>query len=116
MIGEQSAADIVDESLEADGRPDNCEVDELFSTATVEVPNCYSVENTFYHDLSMNYEADTWSFRVGVQNVLDQEPPRIDEDAGTLDDPIFIDSRNVPQGVGYDRRGRTVFVALSKRF
>ena len=116
MIGEQGAPDIEDESLESDGRPDNCETGELFSTADVEVPSCYSVEDTFYHDLSMNYEADTWSFRLGVQNVLDQEPPRIDEDAGTLDDPIFQDSRNVPQGVGYDRRGRTVFVAVSKKF
>ena len=127
MIGEQSLPDIVDETSDFDGRPDNCELGPLddgtippggepFGTASVEVPGCYSVENTFYHDLSMNYEADTWSFRLGVQNVLDQEPPRIDEDAGTLDDPVFIDLRNVPQGVGYDRRGRTVFVAVSKKF
>ena len=117
MIGEQAFSDIDDEGSDFDGRPDNCETGEPFSTGDSELPSCYSIDNTFYHDVSVTYTAeDNWSLRVGIQNLLDQEPPQLDEDVGTLDDPFFGDSRNVPQGVGYDRRGRMLFVAASKKF
>ena len=66
----------------------------------------------FYNDISATYNGGDWAFRVGVRNLLDQEPPQLDEDVLNVTD----DARNVPVGVGYDRIGRTIFVNVSKRF
>jgi len=107
MIGEQSQVDDAD-------IPNNCvtATGGAGGTSSVNVPSCYGVEDIFYHDVSVGYDAGDWALRVGVQNLLDQDPPQVDEDAGGFNQ----DSRNVPTGVGYDRVGRQVFIAVSKTF
>ncbi|RIJ16834.1 TonB-dependent receptor [Henriciella mobilis] len=66
----------------------------------------YYTEETIYHTFSTQYEADTWTFRVGVANVFDEHPPAVsDADAGN--------SLIVSQ---YDYLGRRAFVNITKRF
>lgn len=107
LIGEQEQVDVAD-------IPNNCAPTSVDpgGTASIVVDDCYSVDNIIYHDLSLGYDAGDWAFRIGVQNLLDQDPPRIDEDTGG----VSTDFRNVPVGLGYDRNGRQVFVSVSKAF
>ena len=104
MIGEQTAA--------FDDRPLNCQANDTLTPARPEVTSCYTADQVFYNDISATYNGGDWAFRVGVRNLLDQEPPQLDEDVLNVTD----DARNVPVGVGYDRIGRTIFVNVSKRF
>ncbi|MEM9178525.1 MAG: TonB-dependent receptor [Pseudomonadota bacterium] len=67
-------------------------------------------DEQFLHDLSIGYDADTWSVLVGVRNVLDQEPELVDEGEG------YFTSANVVLGQGYDVFGRTAFVRVQKSF
>lgn len=67
-------------------------------------------EEYITHDLSVGYDADTWSILVGVRNVLDEEPPLVDEGEG------YFTSANVVLGGGYDVYGRSVFARFSKAF
>lgn len=92
--------------------PDNClGPDTATGTADRTVNRCFTVPDIYYHDLSVNYEYDTWVIRVGINNIMDQDPPRIDEDVTAT-----MDRRQVPIGVGYDRVGRSVFLNLTKSF
>lgn len=70
-----------------------------------------SVDDYFISDISASYNADDWSFRIGLQNVFDKEPPLVDQDATGN-----ISARNVPLGVGYDQIGRRIFVGVAKSF
>ena len=65
----------------------------------------------FVHDMSLSYEADSWTARIGVQNLFGEDPPQVDNN---VDGAIGI--RNVPLGQGYDEIGRRVFVSVSKDF
>lgn len=67
-------------------------------------------EEYITHDLSVGYDADTWSLLVGIRNVLDEEPPLVDEGEG------YFTSANVVLGGGYDVYGRSVFARFSKAF
>ena len=78
--------------------------------ATVKVPEYY------ISDASVSYEADSWTFRIGMQNVFDEDPPLLDQDAGDVTNIGNVSPRNVPLGVGYDQIGRRVFVGVSKSF
>ncbi|MEM7330346.1 MAG: TonB-dependent receptor [Pseudomonadota bacterium] len=62
------------------------------------------------HDLSLGYDADTWSVLVGVRNITDERPPLVDEGEG------YFTSANVVLGGGYDVYGRSVFARFSKAF
>ena len=107
LIGEQIQEDPAD-------IPNNCVTadEDANGTADFRVEDCFGVDDIFYHDVSFGYDGGDWSMRIGVQNLLDQDPPQVDEDA----DGFSQDSRNVPVGVGYDRVGRQVFFAISKTF
>lgn len=107
MIGEQAQVDDAD-------IPNNCVTtnEDPMGTADFVVSDCFGVDDTFYHDVSVGYDGGDWSVRLGVQNLLDQDPPQVDEDA----DGFNQDIRGVPVGVGYDRIGRQVFVSVSKSF
>lgn len=107
MIGDQAQVDDAD-------IPNNCvtTAEDPNGTASFVVADCFGVDDTFYHDVSFGYDGGDWTFRIGVQNLLDQDPPQVDEDAAGFNQ----DSRNVPVGVGYDRVGRQVFLAVSKSF
>ncbi|HBH90575.1 MAG TPA: hypothetical protein DDZ43_06020 [Hyphomonadaceae bacterium] len=99
------------QTADFDDQPVNCNSTANGGTASREVPECYTTDDIFYHDVSVTYDADTWSVRAGIRNLLDQDPPRLDEDV-----TFTSDARNVPLGAGYDRIGRTIFVNVSKRF
>jgi iron complex outermembrane receptor protein len=61
------------------------------------------VAATYYWDLSGGYRQETWSWLVGVNNLLDQDPP-------------FIPSGTNSNGSTYDFTGRFVYTRASYRF
>lgn len=65
----------------------------------------------FRHDVSLRYNMDTWTFRVGVNNVFNEAPPLVDGDEIQTNPDT-----NVPLGAGYDLIGRRYFVNVQKRF
>ncbi|WP_017932077.1 TonB-dependent receptor domain-containing protein [Robiginitomaculum antarcticum] len=74
--------------------------------------NCRPVffaDSYFTHSLSVRYRGDDWNAVVGVSNILNEEPPRIDtrEQFGIS---------NTPLGYGYDLEGREYFIRLNKTF
>lgn len=76
----------------------------LFSSVINEQPG------TFYHDLSVTYNQDTWVLRAGVNNVLNESPALIDAGGGSTQ------RFNMPLGAGYDLIGRSFFVNVTKQF
>ena len=70
-----------------------------------------SVDEYWRHTLSARYATDDYAIQVGIQNLLDEDPPLVDQDVTGQ-----VSNRNVPLGVGYDQAGRAIFVALSKSF
>jgi len=80
-------------------------------SATVGDRATYKVGEYLISDISASYSADDWSFRIGMQNVFDEEPPLVDQDATGN-----VSARNVPLGVGYDQIGRRIFVGVAKSF
>ena len=67
--------------------------------------------SVLYHDLSVRYEQDTWALTAGVQNIFDEAPPPISGSAS-----LVSRRGQVPLSAGYDLRGRTGFVQLTKTF
>lgn len=67
-------------------------------------------EETLYHDASIRWTGDSVTITAGIQNIFDETPPTISSSSLT--------SRRgtVPVSSGYDLRGRTGFVRVSKRF
>lgn len=70
------------------------------------------VDAVMYHDLSVSWRSDTWRVTTGVNNLLNEEPPLVDQ--ATAD--ATLGSSNVPLGAGYDMIGRRFFINVSKRF
>jgi iron complex outermembrane receptor protein len=68
-----------------------------------------SVDEYITHDISIGYDADTWSALIGVRNVADEQPPLVDGRG-------YFTSANVVLGGGYDVYGRSVFARFSKAF
>lgn len=64
-------------------------------------------EFTSYHDMSVRYRMDDWTFQVGVQNVFDERPPS--QSAGQF--RIGTAAINL-----YDMIGRRAFVSVNRRF
>jgi iron complex outermembrane receptor protein len=69
----------------------------------------YYTASYYTHSASINYSQDNWAVTVGVRNVFDEAPPKVD------DSGVFS-TRNIPLGVGYDLFGRTVFGTVSYSF
>ncbi|MCF6287621.1 MAG: TonB-dependent receptor [Proteobacteria bacterium] len=63
------------------------------------------------HTLSLSYRSDDWTVRLGVINLFDKEPPKIDGNT-----PGVIEAVNTPLGYGYDINGRRVFLNVNRRF
>lgn len=77
--------------------------------------NCRNVDFTtdyFVHNVSVTYRNDVHDFNVtlGINNVLDTEPPLIDPAGGAAQ------VSNVPLGLGFNTNGRTFVVQLRKGF
>jgi iron complex outermembrane receptor protein len=62
------------------------------------------------HDVSVRYRADKWSVIVGVQNILDQDPPYVSTGSGAtrIGNAVAISN--------YDILGRRAFATLNYRF
>ncbi|WP_412972767.1 TonB-dependent receptor domain-containing protein [Glaciecola sp. MF2-115] len=69
----------------------------------------YYTDDYYTHNASISYSQDNWAVTVGVRNVFNDAPPKVD-DAGVFS------TRNIPLGVGYDLFGRTVFGTVSYSF
>lgn len=70
------------------------------------------VDSVLYHDLTLTWRSDTWRITTGVNNLLDEDPPLVDQNTADA----TLGSSNVPLGVGYDLIGRRFFINVSKRF
>ena len=68
-----------------------------------------SVDHVFYHDIAARYNGDGWAAQVGIQNVADDEPEMV-SDWNTLW------AGNAAYNTGYDMRGRTFFLNITKGF
>ena len=66
------------------------------------------VSDYMVHSLSLYYRADAWTVGGGIRNLLDEEPPFVNEGATLYS--------NVPLGVGYSVDGRVFFLNLSVSF
>ncbi|MYD44653.1 MAG: TonB-dependent receptor plug domain-containing protein [Gammaproteobacteria bacterium] len=61
------------------------------------------------HTVGLRYDKYNWEVVLAIQNVTDEEPPRVD--------PTEVWSRsNIPLGLGYDFLGRTIFLSGGFRF
>lgn len=67
------------------------------------------VEAYYEHDVSARYEQDDWAVTVGIRNLGDETPPSI-SDFGARGPGVSAFY------TGYDRRGRTAFANVTKRF
>jgi iron complex outermembrane recepter protein len=68
-------------------------------------------QKALYHNLSVRYSADDWSVLVGVNNVLDKDPPTISTGVGSAR------YGNVPAfATQYDQYGRSLFARFSYNF
>lgn len=63
----------------------------------------------FVSTASIRYEVDRFEFRVGVSNVFDRDPPRIDTDE-------VFGIANTAIGNGYDLNGREFFASTRIKF
>lgn len=67
---------------------------------------------TVYNDLSLTYSADTWVLRGGVNNVFNEGPAVVSQNA-----PGATTGRgNAVLGSGYDLIGRSFFLNVTKSF
>jgi iron complex outermembrane receptor protein len=69
----------------------------------------YYTDNYINHSLSINYSADNYSVTLGVQNVFNDAPPKVDGDG-------VFSTRNIPLGVGYDLYGRSAYLSVGYTF
>lgn len=92
-----------------------------FSAATGFVPNgrvpgdgrfCRDVGfagKYFTHTVSLRWTEEQWEARVGVSNLFDRSPPRVDTNE------VFA-VNNIPIGNGYDLDGREFFGSIRYKF
>lgn len=67
------------------------------------------VGSVWYTDLSLSYLTDEWTLTLGVNNVLDEEPPLIETGEGP-------NENNAVSSSGYDFFGRTFFFTAAVSF
>lgn len=63
----------------------------------------------FTHSASVRYETDRWEARIGVSNIFNREPPKIDTNE-------VFGVNNTPLGNGYDLDGREFFASARIKF
>ena len=69
----------------------------------------YYTDDYYVHNVALNYSGDNYSWTVGVQNLFNEAPPKVD------DDGVFS-TRNIPVGVGYDLFGRSAYLSVGYTF
>ncbi len=65
-------------------------------------------DDIYYHDVAARYNGDGWSAQIGIQNVADETPELVSD--------VIAFVGNAPFQTGYDWRGRTFFLNLTKGF
>ncbi|MDJ0918922.1 MAG: TonB-dependent receptor [Woeseiaceae bacterium] len=68
-----------------------------------------SGDEVFYHDVSGVYNRDDWAISFGIRNLLDENPPLVDQGEAPTRFNYVVQST-------YDLWGRRYFVNLSKSF
>ena len=66
-------------------------------------------DGQWHHDLSATYNAEKFSVTLGINNLLDEEPPLIDQGAGP-------NRNNAVTSARYDLVGRSYFLRLQAAF
>ena len=75
------------------------------------------VDSVWYTDLSLTYFSDAWTATIGVNNLMDEDPPRIDVNgARNIDNNGANQRNNAVTSTGYDLFGRTLFATFSVGF
>ena len=76
-----------------------------------EVLRDVDTEAVFYHNASVRWEGDTWTFVGGIRNIFNEEPPQISGSTITT-----VGGNSSLNATGYDAIGRRAFVTVSKTF
>jgi iron complex outermembrane receptor protein len=74
--------------------------------------NCRDVgfaEDYMLHTVSLRFSEDNWYASLGVRNLADKEPPRVDGNE-------ISSVNNAAIGYGYDLMGRTVYANFGYNF
>ncbi|MEM0514848.1 TonB-dependent receptor [Pseudoalteromonas sp. YIC-827] len=66
-------------------------------------------DDYWVHNVSFNFQFDSFSINAGVRNVFNDAPPKVDPYGS-------FSSHNIPLGVGYDTFGRTPFINFKAQF
>ena len=66
-------------------------------------------ESQMHHDVSVTYSGDTYSLTAGINNLLDEEPPLIDQGSGP-------NRNNAVTSARYDLIGRSYFFRVNIGF
>lgn len=112
-IGEiEQDADDIDEFSDAFDTPDTGFFGDTCGGPTVGDVLCRDVgfaDDVFYHSTSIRYTGDDWTMVVGVNNLLNTDPPLVDGTELTQQNNVLI-------GNGYELDGRQYFLTLRKEF
>jgi len=98
----EQGADEIDPFDDIDGIADTC-------IAPVLCRDVGFAEAYYNHTLSLYYNSNDWTIGFGISNLLNEQPPRVDNNE------VFAIG-NAPIGVGYDLNGRRYFLNIGKRF
>jgi len=66
-------------------------------------------EDYFLHNASLSYSSGDYRVAIGVRNVFNEAPPKVDPNGS-------FSNTNIPLGVGYDIFGRTPYINFSAVF
>jgi len=80
-------------------------------TGFASVPVYYKqfTEATAYHDASIRYQTDTWTFQFGVQNIFGDEPPAVSTGVTRIGNVQLVATQN-------DLLGRRAFFEVTRRW
>jgi iron complex outermembrane receptor protein len=75
------------------------------------VPNYFKqyTEATAYHDASVRYQTDAWTFQFGIQNVFGEEPPAVSTGVTRIGNVQLVATQN-------DLLGRRAFFEVTRRW
>jgi outer membrane receptor protein involved in Fe transport len=101
------------DSVSLDGNQSNPQLKGTYS------PLDASIGAQSYFDLALQWAYDkTWTFRAGVNNIFDKDPPLVSSTAGAYPNVSgpsnFGNGNTFPQV--YDALGRTIFFSLTAKF
>lgn len=66
-------------------------------------------EDYWLHNVSLTYTQDDWRVAIGVRNVFNEAPPKVDPNGS-------FSNTNIPLGVGYDTFGRMPYINFTAQF